>query len=140
MSLGRAATPVYLRVENEGRVPLRVSRDDFELVAGSASFRALAPEQVAPGRADVRLRELRAEELAPAEVTAGFVYFEPVAGDWGFLHLRAMLVDARSGELAETLDVPFGAGRRERCAPDGREYDEPRTGEDILFHGCLPRL
>src|SRR4051794_35142590 len=32
LALGTLATPVFVRIANDGFVPLRVSRDDFELV------------------------------------------------------------------------------------------------------------
>jgi hypothetical protein len=139
LELGRLATPVHVRIENAGKVPLRVSRDDFQLVSGTAEFRPLPPDQIGgTPRADLWQRELRPGTLEPGHWREGFVYFEPVIGDWGFIHLRTMLVAASSQALLDSVDVPFSSGRTFKCTLAEADRQEPRSGENILFHGCLP--
>lgn len=137
LALGSSATPLHVRIENNGHVPLKVSRDSFELVAGTASFRALPPDQIG-ARADLRRRELHPGTLDPGESEAGFVYFEPVEGHWPFLHLRTLLVSATNEELLDSIDVPFGSGHIVDCTLEHAALTEAPTGENILFRGCLP--
>ncbi|MBX3206296.1 MAG: hypothetical protein KF764_14585 [Labilithrix sp.] len=138
LDLGESATPLFVRVTNGGRVPLGVSRAGFELVTGTARFRSVPPDAIAGARADLRRRELRTGTLEPGESQAGFVYFEPVLGDWGFVHLRASLVDASTEALLGSLDVPFSSGRLVRCTLDEADRRESPAPEDFLFRGCLP--
>ena len=76
--------------------------------------------------------------LDPGESRAGFVYFEPVIGKWGFVHLRASLVDAETNALVATLDVPFSSGYLVGCTLDSADRRQAPSSEDILFRGCLP--
>lgn len=122
------ATPVFVRISNGGSVPLRLSPDAFALVAGTRSFRTLAPDALGARRA-----ALPTTTLAPGASASGFLYFEPVIGRWGFVDLRTSLVDAASGALLDTIDVPFASGHLERCART--EEMRPR---DWLFRTCLP--
>jgi hypothetical protein len=138
LMLGSLATPVHVRVENNGKIPLRLSRDDFQLVSGTAEFRALPPDQIGTPRADLNRRELRPGWLGPGEERVGFVYFEPVIGDWGFIHLRTMLVDASTEALLDSVDVPFSSGYLVKCTLEHADRQESPSGENILFHGCLP--
>lgn len=139
LELGENATPVFVRVENHGKIPLELSRASFELVTGTAQFRALPSDQVGGAHAaNLRRRELRAGVLDPGESRAGFVYFEPVIGDWGFVHLRASLVDAEADALVATLDVPFSSGRLVGCTLESADRGQAPSSEDILFRGCLP--
>lgn len=138
LELGENATPVFVRVENRGQIPLELSRASFELVTGTAQFRALPSDQVGGAHVDVRRRELRAGVLDPGESRAGFVYFEPVIGKWGFVHLRASMVDAETDALVATLDVPFSSGYLVGCTLDSADRRQAPSSEDILFRGCLP--
>ncbi|MBX3210497.1 MAG: hypothetical protein KF850_00535 [Labilithrix sp.] len=139
LGLGERATPVLVRVANGGDVPLDVSRATFELVAGTARFGAIPPDQIAP-RADLRRRELRSGALEPGKSRSGIVYFEPVVGDWGFVKLRASLVDASSAALVGSVDVPFSSGREVRCTLDDAARRDPPVPETFLVRGCLPPL
>lgn len=138
LDLGDRGTPILIRIENGGTVPLRVARDTFELVTGTTRFRALPPDKVGSPQSDLRGRELRPGPLNPGESEAGFVYFESTQGDWGFLHLRASLVDERSDALLGTLDVPFSSGYHVSCTLDRVAREEVSPDRDILFRACLP--
>ena len=139
LELGESATPMFVRVENRGEIPLALSRESFELVTGTAHFRALPSDQVRGAQdANLRRRELATGVLDPGESRAGFVYFEPVIGDWGFVHLRASLVDAEANALVATLDVPFSSGHLVGCTLDSADRRQAPSSEDILFRGCLP--
>ncbi|MBX3258218.1 MAG: hypothetical protein KIS78_20655 [Labilithrix sp.] len=138
LDLGGRATPVLVRVANGGDVPLDVSRASFELVAGTARFGSIPPDRFAGARPDLHRRELRSGALEPGESREGVVYFEPVVGDWGFVNLRASLVDASSAALLGTIDVPFSSGREVRCTLDDADRREPPSPEAFLFRGCLP--
>jgi hypothetical protein len=138
LDLDKHATPIFVRIENGGSVPLRLSRDSFELVAGTATFRTLPPDQIGAARADLRRRELRQETLGPGESDSGFLYFEPVEGKWGFPTLRTLLVDASSGALLDSVDVPFSSGYVVSCTLDRLDRQEAWSGENLLFHTCLP--
>ena len=110
LELGERATPMFVRVENGGQRPLELSRASFELVTGTAHFRAIPPEQIGAARADLRRKELATGVLDPGESRSGFVYFEPVIGDWGFVHLRASLVDASTDALVRDARRPLQLG------------------------------
>ncbi len=139
LALGETATPVFVRVENRGDIPLELSRASFELVTGTARFRALPSDQAGGAHADdLRRRELATGVLDPGKSRTGFVYFEPVIGDWGFVHLRVSLVDAGTDALVTTLDVPFSSGHLVGCTLDSADRLQAPSSEDILFHGCLP--
>lgn len=129
------ATTVLVRLENHGRVPVRISRSAFELVSGTERWSAVAPEQVTEQPARLVAEQLPESTLAPGESTYGFVYFPKIKGSWGFMHLRTLLFD-ESRDLLGSIDLPFGTGRVERCSlahVDERELQ----GSNQLFHTCL---
>ena len=136
--VGKLATPIEVRIDNRSTTPLKVTRDSFELVAGTATFRALPPDQVGIPRADLKRRELSPITLEPGESETGLLYFEPVEGRWPFLRLRTLLVDASTDALVDSVDVPFGTGHIVSCTLDQVDRQEPWSGENLLFHSCLP--
>lgn len=131
LDLGGRATPLFVLVDNAGTVPLRVSRSAFALVSGTARFQTVAPEMARPPSG---ARALPMVELAPGASVSGFLFFEPVVGDWGFVNLRATLTDAANEVTLETIDVPFMSGHR--CARRARGGGSSGAGEAWLFRAC----
>ena len=137
LDLAGRATALLIAVQNVGDAPLRISRDSFRLVAGwGGEFRPVLPDQIPTANRGLPARELRSTTLAPGEETSGFVYFEPVVGRWGFLHLRTTEVDADTGAVVGSLDVPFGTGHTVSCTLDSAARAWP--AEAFLFRTCLP--
>lgn len=135
--LSDRATPVLVRVENRGKVPVRIAPTAFELVGGTARFRTVLPERIAERPARLVTEALPESTLAPGESSSGFLYFPRIAGDWGFLHLRTTLTTP-SEVVFGSVDVPFGSGHVERCSLAYVDEGEPYRSTDILFHTCLP--
>lgn len=134
--LDRRATTVLVRLENHRDAPVRISRDAFELVSGTARFPTVAPERVGAPAARLIAEELPESTLGPGESISGFLYFPRITGDWGFMHLRTALVD-ESHALLGSIDLPFGSGRVERCSLAYVDRREPAGSSNILFHTCL---
>lgn len=128
--LDRTCTAVLVRVANDGRRPIAISRDSFSLLAAQRNFQRLLPDQIEGATPDVSSAELRSAVLEPGESASGFVYFERVEGDWGMLAFRTAVVDADSGALLNTIDIPFRRARIDTCEPP------PAHGE--VFDTCLP--
>ena len=106
-ALETACTPVLVTVVNGTSEPLLVSPGAFVLVAGGGTFHPIRADSIAPGSAETRRNELKSVDLPPRASARGFVYFERVEGFYGPIFLRAELVDARSGALYATVDIPF---------------------------------
>lgn len=129
--LERRYTAVLVRVANDGRRPIAIARESFELLAAQHGFQRFLPDQIEGATADVRTRELKPAVLEPGEEASGFVYFEPVNDDWGMLAFRTTLRDPDSGARVDTIDVPFVRKHIDTCeAP-------PAEGE--IFDTCLPQ-
>ena len=137
LGLGERAALVLVRVANGGDVPLDVSRATFELVAGTARFGAIPPDQIAP-RADLRRRELRSGALEPGKSRSGIVYFEPVVGDWG-QKLRASS-STRRARRSSDRSTSRSARVEVRCTLDDAARRDPPVPETFLVRGCLPPL
>ena len=134
--LERRATPVLVRLENHRDAPVQISRSAFELVSGTASFPSVAPERVGAPLAGLLAEQLPESTLGPGESISGFLYFPRIMGDWGFMHLRTLLVD-ESRALLGSIDLPFGTGHVERCSLAFVDQREPESSSNILFHTCL---
>lgn len=130
VDIGHVATPVLIQVRNDGKTPLSLSPDAFELVSAIAIFHPLPAAQIPRRYDDRQVSELAATTLPPGTSVTGLLFFQPMDGDWGFIRLRATVPGGTEGAPSRTIDIPFSSGESVRCTLETLDQDSSTRGND----------